>query len=437
MALPISSLFLLARHSVVDFGKSILWRMFKLFALFHLVETLGIDADLAGLLVMASLVADAAMDPLVGSLIDWLSRRGWSYRPYYLAAPIIAGGILTAFFSLSDGGWASTWRIVLFLVAFRIAYTFADIPANLSAVRIADGGHDATAIWGMKKGFAMLGTLAISACVAPILRGHGGHFEPRNLVAAMGLLTIVTGLAYGLSAGVLPAGRHGARAWAEPTSLGARLGGVLRNGRLWALIGIVLATGVLTDALGAGILFVGRTVVGDGAWAGRALFWIAVGGTLAIPCGSAIALRLGRVAALRFSFVATAIAAGAVPFTPLQSNALFAVLALYGFGLGLTPMMYWAMSIDALDHASSKAFAPSEGLSLSLMSASVKVGSGLNAALIGFCLQASQRSMADGAAGWDLTTLLTLCSVAGALIALAISWRLGGGRKTPQPTAIT
>ena len=434
MPLQISRLLLLARCSAVDFGKAILWRMFKLFALFHLVETLGIDPDLAGLLVMASLVADAATDPLVGGLIDGLSRRGWSYRPYYLVAPLIAGGVLTAFFSMTDGGSASTWRILIFLVAFRLAYTVSDIPANLSAVQVADQGHDATAVWGMKKGFAMLGTLAISACVAPILRGEGGHFEPRNLMIAMGLLTLVTALAYALSASALPAARQGTSGPAVRVALSARLQAVVRNGQLWALVGVILATGVLTDALGAGMLFIGQNVVGDAAWSGRALFWIAVGGTLAIPCGSAIALRLGRVPTLHASLVVTALAAAAVPFTPLGSEAIYAVLALYGFGLGLTPMMYWAISIDVLTPAA-QAPAPSQALSLSLMSASVKVGGGLNAALIGFCLQASQWKDVGvgGAPRLDLMTLLTLCSVAGALIALGISGRLNTPPKCSEP----
>lgn len=433
MPLQIHRIILLARHSAVDLGKAILWRMFKLFALFHLVETLGLAPDLAGMLVMASLVADAATDPLVGGLIDGLSRRGWSYRPYYLVAPLVAGGILTAFFSLTNGGWGASWRVLLFLVAFRIAYTFSDIPANLSAVRIADQGHDATAIWGMKKGFAMLGTLAISACVAPILRGHGGHFEPRNLTIAMGLLTLVTALAYALSAGVLPSA-HQTTSAAAPVSLGARLQDVVRDGRLWALVGVILATGVLTDALGAGMLFIGQSVVGDAAWSGRALLWIAIGGTVAIPCGSAIALRLGRLATLRISLVATAIAAAAVPFTPLTSEAIYAVLSLYGFGLGLTPMMYWAISVDILTPTARRP-APSEALSLSLMSASVKVGSGLNAALIGFCLQASQWKGvgAGGATRLSLTTLLTLCSVAGALLALGISGHLNTSPKYSEP----
>ncbi|WP_304283029.1 MFS transporter [Caulobacter segnis] len=425
MPFQISRLLLLARCSTVDFGKAILWRMFKLFALFHLVETLGVDPDLAGMLVMTSLVADAATDPLVGGLIDGLSRRGWSYRLYYLVAPLIAGGVLTAFFSLTTGGWASSWQILIFLVAFRIAYTFSDIPANLSAVQIAEQGHDATVIWGMKKGFAMLGTLAISACVAPILRGQGGRFEPRNLIIAMGLLTLVTALAYVLSAGALPTARRGASGRAAPVALSARLQAVVQNGRLWMLVGVILATGVLTDALGAGMLFIGQNVVGDAAWSGRALFWIAVGGTVAIPCGSAIALRLGRVPTLHAALVVTALAAAAVPFTLLRSQAIYAVLAVYGFGLGLTPMMYWAISIDAVAPAA-RAPAPSQALSLSLMSASVKVGGGLNAALIGFCLQASQWKDVGvgGAPRLDLITLLTLCSVAGALIALGISVRL-------------
>jgi Na+/melibiose symporter-like transporter len=271
----------------------------------------------------------------------------------------------------------------------------------------------------------MLGTLAISACVAPILRGHGGHFEPRNLAIAMGLLTLVTALAYAISASVLPAARHGTSSSAAPVSLRARLRGVVRDGRLWILVGVILATGVLTDALGAGVLFIGQSVVGDAAWTGRALFWIAVGGTAAIPCGSAIALRLGRLATLRVSLVATAIAAAAVPLTPLRSEAIYAVLSLYGFGLGLTPMMYWAISVDVLTPTAQHP-APSEALSLSLMSASVKVGSGLNAALIGFCLQASQWKGVGvgGVTRLDLTTLLTLCSVAGALLALGISGRL-------------
>jgi glycoside/pentoside/hexuronide:cation symporter, GPH family len=433
MPLQIHHIVLLARHSAVDLGKAILWRMFKLFALFHLVETLGLAPDLAGMLVMISLVADAATDPLVGGLIDGLSRRGWSYRPYYLVAPLIAGGVLTAFFSLTNGGWGSSWRVLLFLVAFRIAYTFSDIPANLSAVQIADQGHDATAIWGMKKGFAMLGTLAISACVAPILRGHGGHFEPRNLTIAMGVLTLVTALAYALSAGVVPSARQRTSAAAAPVSLGARLQDVVRDGRLWALVGVVLATGVMTDALGAGMLFIGQSVLGDAAWSGRALFWIAIGGTVAIPCGSAIALRLGRLATLRVALVATAIAAAAVPFTPLTSEAIYAVLSLYGFGLGLTPMMYWAISVDVLTPTAQRP-APSEALALSLMSASVKVGSGLNAALIGFCLQASQWKGVGvgGATRLSLTTLLTLCSVAGALLALGISGRLNTSQKCSE-----
>ena len=88
---------------------------FLFFLLFYYSQVLGMDAGLVGLILLAALVIDAVVDPLIGYLSDRTYTRWGRRLPWLYAAPIplalvwvmlwsppggVAGGVTASRFSI-------------------------------------------------------------------------------------------------------------------------------------------------------------------------------------------------------------------------------------------------------------------------------------------------------------------------------------------------
>lgn len=424
---------MLAQFACADFGKSILWRGFGILALFYIVEVLGVDARMAGMILLASLAFDAVSDPVAGNLIDAWLRRGHGLRPFYLIAPGCAGVLLCVLFSLHMWGGGAVPVAVVFicLLLFRLAYTFVDVPANLASAACHLNGRGQTLLWSTKRGFAQIASLIVAFGLAPSIKDVHATGNSDAIVQAMLLLATLTVASYAVSARALPgadafrAGRNGRDASCEIRGMQDSLLCAARNPALVRLGLMVLSVGALCDMLAAGVVFLDRGGVGGQSFAAQAVIALAAGASLAVPAGLAAGLKLGQGRPLRLASITIAVGALAFYLLPQSMPASrLAALALYGCGLGMAPLAYWSMAKSAIAYGPRAGTAQcGAGLAMALLSAAVKIGGGINAAILGFALHAAQspRLLPPNAVdGMLLEPILVTATLAGACTCYAL-----------------
>ncbi|OYX67263.1 MAG: hypothetical protein B7Y88_00370 [Sphingomonadales bacterium 32-64-17] len=429
------------QYACADFGKSLLWRTFNVLALVYLVKDLGLDPKVAGALLLISLIFDAITDPIAGAMIDQWLRRGYSLRLIYRVAPVCSGILLCLLFSLHlwPGPQVPVAIVLACLLLFRLAYTFADVPANMASANCELIGRGQTTLWATKRAFAQGASLLVAFGVAPLLNENRSNGDPALYLEVMVPLALLTVLAYLLSARALPHAEARTKPATKRTCGPQDMGLIpaLRkppaNRQLVRLVVIVLAVCALGDMLAAGLLFL-PWQEGSGQFEGRApaalaVIAMAIGSCLSIPLGLASGLALGQKRSLQLACLTTACAA--IAFTLIPSELLtarLAALALYGCGLAMSSLTYWSMAKAVLVQKSGDAKQDDvKASSIALLSVAVKVGSGLSSALVGWILTVTSQVHPESAIGpvpLTLETALVIGVVVGTSLSLIASRQL-------------
>jgi len=357
-----------------NFGKNVLASTMDFFLLFVLTERWGVSPAVAGLVVMIGLVWDGLCDPLLGRLLDRSTNRLGLYRGLlFVGAPIV--GVLFALFFV-DPGWRGSailaWAVTIVLL-FRTAYSVCDVAHNALMMRMTRAPGAATTLSGLRYMFSCLGALAVahfaSAFVDPA--GDGGY----------GLLTVTGGAALAYVATLWLSAASAPRSAIEPhvPVPRASLAWVLGNRPLLLLLALGFVQALTLPFFARSFAYIGKGVIHDAAWTGRALTTLALAQLVALPVWMTIARRTGHLHVVRFSLMA--IAAGLTLFAIMP--AAIAGIALFGIGNAGLQMMIWVLLANAIDHGERRTGIRFEGLPVALLLLILKLGGGLSGALLG------------------------------------------------------
>jgi hypothetical protein len=99
---------------------------------YYLNQVMRLPAILVGAAIMASLIADAVIDPLIGQWLDNLQSKWGRRHPFMYASAFLASA---AFYSLwhaprALSGMVLLGYVLVLLVALRIAVSIFDVPNN-------------------------------------------------------------------------------------------------------------------------------------------------------------------------------------------------------------------------------------------------------------------------------------------------------------------
>ena len=135
--LPLHTRFLFGFTAVVESTK---FQIYELFLIFYYAQVLGLDGRLAGLAVALAIIADAVIDPLIGSYSDsFRGRFGRRHTLMYLA--IVPTAIFVYLLFSAPAGLSQTglflWLLVL-CIAVRIVGSFYAVPAAAVAAELSE-----------------------------------------------------------------------------------------------------------------------------------------------------------------------------------------------------------------------------------------------------------------------------------------------------------
>jgi Na+/melibiose symporter-like transporter len=372
----------------------------------YLNRVVGLPALWVGTAIMATLILDAFVDPLMGQLSDRL-RTPWGRRHplMYLAAPLVA--VFCVAFWNTPADWPLSRSgpvLIALMVGLRLSTSLYEVPSQALAPELTSDYNQRTSLFSYRLFFTVIGGLAMNVLLYQVFLSQ----------KAGGVLNRVGYAHYGLvAAGVMSVtilisalGTHGRIPHlARPTQRQVPLrqvlremGGTLSNPSLLAVMASGLCSGVASGMTGSLSQYFYLELWG---LTGKSISLIVAAGALASLSGvllAAPASRLFGKKAAMIGLFAASVAADSIPqlgrlmgWMPPNSSPwvlrilvadmfLSATLAITGF------IIVSSMIADVVEDAAVKTGVRSEGLLFAANALLPKVTAGIGVFLGGLII---------------------------------------------------
>ncbi|MBA4803814.1 MAG: MFS transporter [Brevundimonas sp.] len=418
-----------------NFAKSLIWNATELALLFTFTDLMGIPAAAAGLIILATLVWDALLDPFVGDLADRTGR----FAPFVWRSAPLLGLSFAALFASPSLGLGGAAPAAVALLGLRTAYSLVDVPHNALIARIARTAHDRSLLAGARFVFSAAATFLLGFTL-PVILAIEPAARARDALALWAAATAAatTALLMLSAWAASPFDRAGPR---QP-AVGARaplvhLASVLGRARVRTVLMLACLGNGLTALVAKAALYLADQVYGDATLAGGAIMALAIGQVSGMP----LWIRLSRGSGVRFALATAHGVAGvcALPLVAglvLPSYLFLVAVGLYGVGAGGVFTLIWTLTSEAADVGPGVPGA-NGGAIFGLVIMAMQIASGAGSALMALGL--SVAGYAPDARGTpEVLNALATFMIAPAIAAIAAAWILAGtpGRKAVRPPPI-
>ena len=369
-------------YSVGDFAFNLFFTFCNLFLLYFYTDVLGLQAGVAGGIIMVALVVEGVFDPLMGVIANRTRSRFGRYRPWLLfgALPLCLS-FVAMFAPLGLKGGALVGYTLVTHLVFRLLYTVVGVPyAALSAQMTADS-RERSQLAGSRMMFAMLCGLTLAAGSLPLVHalggGHVGFFRMSLCSAALALaIFAVCWLSTREDPSATLSQPHPLQAWRA----------LLRNPPFLMVTGALTTASIGSTASSKSLVYYVKYVVGSEALVTPALTVGVLVATCLTPVWMLLTPRLGK-RRVWLAGAATATLQG-VAFYLLRPTGplLLVVVGLSGVSLSAIALTFWSMLPDTVEYGEFRAGVRVEGAIYGMATLAQKVALGIGVGFLGVLL---------------------------------------------------
>ncbi len=191
--LPVS---LKAGWGVGAFGSlGMLW-MVNVFLMFFLVNHLGMNAALAGIILFITRIYDVISDPLIGHLSDNSSSRWGRRRPWMFVGAFASGLAAIVTFNVpafSSENATAVYQLVVLLVYFT-GFTLFYVPFMAMPAEMTDDYNERTSIMSFRVGYSFAAGMIIAAGMPALIARMGGDRAAYEFAAVIAGILITTSM---------------------------------------------------------------------------------------------------------------------------------------------------------------------------------------------------------------------------------------------------
>jgi GPH family glycoside/pentoside/hexuronide:cation symporter len=391
-------------------------------------DVVGIDITALGYLLASVRIFDAVTDPVMGYLSDRTGSRFGRRRPYIAVGALFVALCIYLLFHPPQGSplFETIWFGVCIYSLF-LFWTVVTVPYESLGPEITYEHHERNALFGLRDGLLIGGTLAAAASPAVVQAAFGLAPDAEGertkfLIIALIYAPLVVGSAWWCTWAIRerPAPeRSAAGVWS-----GIRL--VFRNRPFMILITAYTISAIGNNLPATLILYYVQYVL-ESAYADFFLLLYFVTGIVFLPGWVGLARRVGKKRAWLLSIAVNTGAFVGVFFLGPGDAAIYGVLVfLSGIGLGATLALPSSIQADVIDYDELLTGERREGRYIGLWSIAKKlaaaagVGAGLAIlGLAGYVPNASQPESVRLALRVLYALVPSLCNLAALAIALA------------------
>ena len=411
-----------------DLASNLFWQMFSIFIAKFYTDVFLLGAATMGTMMLVTRIADAFIDPMIGTLADRTHTRWGHFRPYlvWMAVPMALSAIL-AFTTPSFGGSARIVYAYLTLSLMMICYSAINIPYSALLGVLTPSSQDRTSASSYRFVMALLPVFIIVNTALPLVEAFGGGSDvsPKGWQMAMVVYSVLAVLLFFVTFALT-------RERVQPpkeqkTSLKTDLRDLARN-TPWVVLCIVgVAALTYANIRGTVIIYYFDYVVPNG----KAYFSsVMTTGALAFIAGVIVTAPLSKKFGKRnfymVSMLLTAVFTAAFYYVPPTNiPLLWGAHALISFVAAPTAPLVWAMYADTADYSEWKSGRRATGLIFSAASFAQKFGWAIGGGGTGWLLAhygyvpnvAQSARTVDG-----IMMMMSFIPTVGALIAVVALW---------------
>ncbi len=422
--------------AVGDLGFNFYWQGVGLFLYFFYTDVMGLAPRVAGIAYAVASLWDAVCDPIMGSMADRTRTRWGSYRPYLLVGAIPCGLTFVASFWVPPlAGSALIAYAIVSLIALRTFYAVANIPYLALSAKLTRSYQERSILAALRMMFATIGALVVAYTMPSIVQRaasdpHSGWTRAALIFAAAATIVLF---------GCFFATREPdtAMAGSEPVSLPvlssmardvSYFWRILRRNRPLTLLFIAITIGYVASQMYAKcILYWFKYALHEESLARYALPIPAFAALVAAPFWTWVSRRTSKRVAWLIALGVTAIACLVfVADSSRSTTSTLVVTCFVAIGLACTPLMFFAMIPDTVDHNELVTGVRDEAKIFGFAVFAQKLALAINAVLLGQLLESAgflankEQSTATLLA---LKAIMGLIPALGALLAALVLWR--------------
>ncbi|MFD1065714.1 MFS transporter [Oceanobacillus locisalsi] len=160
-----------------DFGANYSWTFIASFLTIYMTDTVGISAGIIGTIILISRVTDGFTDLFMGTLIDNTNTKMGKAKPWvFWTAPIL--GLLTFLLFNVPGALGQTGKIIyiflIYLLISAVFYTANNVAYSSLTSLMTNDKNDRVSLGSIRFIFSQLAVLSITTFTTFLVSGFGG-----------------------------------------------------------------------------------------------------------------------------------------------------------------------------------------------------------------------------------------------------------------------
>ncbi len=336
-------------YGVSDLGITLPLSSIAFFLLYFYTDVVHLSPLLAGTALLVAKAWDAVSDPLMGQISDATRSRWGRRRPYLLfgALPYAILFVLIWTAHVSSSATVNYLIVTGLFILFFTASTIVTVPYNALLPELALLPHERTKLTAYRQPFAVIGWVAGSALVLPLVAALGGGRQGYILMAA--IFGVVALIVFLITATSVRERIDFSRKGSVPIGRSFIL--TFKNRPFWWFIaayslvslGYTILSGVLIYYAKYWLLNEGLFTVMMGIVMGFLL--------LSIPLWVWVSGKIGKKEGFLIGIVVLIVSAGAIFFLPPTGGAfLFILMGLAGIGTGAYFLFPYSILPEIIDY---------------------------------------------------------------------------------------
>lgn len=180
-------------YGMGDFASNFFWQMFSIFMAKFYTDVFLISAATMGTMMLVTRLADAFIDPMIGSIADRTNTRWGHYRPYliWMSIPMAVTAVM-AFTVPNLDGTAKVIYAYVTLSLMLIAYSGINIPYSALLGVLTPNSEDRTSVSSYRFVLAILPVFIIINATIPMVTYFGGDVNsPKGWQMAMVVFSLI------------------------------------------------------------------------------------------------------------------------------------------------------------------------------------------------------------------------------------------------------
>ena len=383
-------------YGLGDYAGNLVYSLISAFLLVYYTEVCGMNPATAGSVMAISRIFDGVSDLFMGRLVDNTHTKYGKARPWLVRASIPLAICAVIMFSMPaglGGGAQAAYAFISYNLVTTVFYTMLNVPyASLQGL-MTTNSYERGVLGNVRMLLATFGTMTINT-VVPKMTGAFGKENPQRgwtitviiLMIAFFLINLMT--FFFTKERVVDESEKEKESGQKQPSVGTALKSLVKN-KYWILIVVFLFSlyFMMSTFFGSNYYF-SQYVLGKPDSYSSLSNALSLSQMLIMFVTPAIMRKVSKrnlaIAGMSLStvgFLLTAVAGTNVPFI-LVCNIIKGI----GFGCGAATM--WGMLQDAITYGQWLTGVQAVGMGNSASSFTLKIGSGLGTAVLGWILAA-------------------------------------------------